>query len=362
MRKELEFEKAHSEMGNLALSIHSYSEVLDRLHEAAGTLLQTAKSNISFTKSTAEGLSMIANGYPFEPGDEILSYVHEYPANHYPWRLQEKLRGVKLVLLSDSRYRSAPDDTRPTAWSMEELKRLVTSRTRMVALSHVQFASGFAADLAELGAFCKERGIDLIIDAAQSLGSLPLYPEECGVAAVAASGWKWLMGPIGSSLLYTSPQLRAKLELSMAGASLMRQGDDYLNHTWDPIEDGGIFEYATVPICLAMALECAIRENFLRYGLENIRAEISRLQAIALEGLDRSRLHPLEFPEANRSGILSLSVRGGKADELARSAGAKGVVCTVRGGYLRFAPHFYSSDDEIERAVRVLNELAPQAG
>src|SRR6266540_1788758 len=115
---------------------------------------------------------------------------------------------------------------------MRGLGVLVTSPKGVVALSHVQFASGYCADVKALAEFCKARDIDLVLDVAQSLGSLPIYPEVLQAAALVSSGWKWLLGPVGSGLLYTSPRLRAKLELTMVGAEAMQQGVDYLDHAW----------------------------------------------------------------------------------------------------------------------------------
>ena len=177
-----------------------YFHLLPTFHNNIGKLLRTPSENISYVHNTAEALCQIANGYPFEPGDQIISYIHEYPSNHYPWVLQ-KNRGVKLQLLADVAPVPEMDNLQgPKGWSMAELEARVTARTRIVAISHVQFASGYAADLQELGTFCLERGIDLIVDCAQSLGSLPVYPEEYHISAVAASGWKWLLGPKGSGL------------------------------------------------------------------------------------------------------------------------------------------------------------------
>ncbi len=174
--------------------------VANRFHRNFGQLLKTSPDNITMTTNTSEALCTIANGYPFEPGDQIISYINEYPANHYPWVIQAKRRGVDLILLSDVDAPQVPHnaagpipDSFARAWSFEELESRVTDRTRMIALSHVQFTSGYAADLAKLGAFCKSKEIDLVIDAAQGLGCLPIYPDEMGISCVASSGWKLLM-------------------------------------------------------------------------------------------------------------------------------------------------------------------------
>src|SRR5438552_2989336 len=147
LRREREVAEAQSRTGLLVYS--QYDAILDGLRDAAAVLLKTAADNLAFVKNATEGLALIANGYPFEPGDQVISYVHEYPANHYPWKLQEK-RGAELVLLPDCAVTS-----RPVAWTMRDLEERVTPRTRIVALSHVQFANGYVCDLKALADFCK---------------------------------------------------------------------------------------------------------------------------------------------------------------------------------------------------------------
>ena len=346
-RRQHEVAEQHMRTG--ALIFREYDPILDRLREAAAAMMRVSPEDVAFVKNTTEGISLIAAGYDFQPGDEILSYVHEYPANHYPWRLQER-RGVTLVLLPDQETVAAS----PVAWRFDDLTALVTPRTRMIAISHVQFASGFVADLAKLGEFCRARGIDLVVDVAQSLGCLPFYPEELGVAAAVASGWKWLLGPIGCGLLYVAPSLRAKISLSMVGAETMQQGVDYLDHTWAPHASAKRFEYSTAPITLAAALECCVREIALRYGLEAIEREIYRLQDVFLGTLDRNVARPVFESTTLRTPILSLIVPGG-ANAMRKRLQKENVICTERGGYLRIAPHFYNTEVEMERAARVIN-------
>jgi cysteine desulfurase / selenocysteine lyase len=357
VEKELEISAAHRDTG--AHAFIRYEFFLNRLHLAAASMLKTGEENIAFVKNASEAISMIANGYPFEEGDQIISYVHEYPANHYPWRLQE-LRGAQLLLLPNRNDAGENAAEPPCAWSMSDLEEAVTARTKIVALSHVQFTSGFAANLKLLGDFCRSRGIDLVIDAAQSLGSLPIYPEEYSIAAIASSGWKWLLGPVGTGLLYTSQEFRDKLGHVLVGAEVMLQGTDYLNHAWQPHRTARRFEYSTSPIALAVALEACIAEIALSYGLEAISAEIFRLQDIILKEINRDYFTPVEFPAAHRSGILSVVCREDPIS-MVKGLGRKGVICSARGGYLRLAPHFYNTDDEIQTAIMQLNQLGYEA-
>lgn len=360
LRKEHEIGNEQSRTG--ALVFRRYDAILDGLREAAAALLKTVPDNLAFVKNTSEGINLIANGYPFQAGDQVISYVHEYPANHYPWKRQER-RGVELVMLPD-RPHPRPEcrsegttDGRPVAWTMRDLEERLTPRTRIVALSHVQFASGYAADLKPLADFCAAHDIDLVLDVAQSLGCLPIYPEELGIAAAVAAGWKWLMGPIGTGIMYTSARFRRKLDLVMVGAESMQQGTDYLDHAWNPFPSSKCFEYSTSPIALAAALDCCVRELPLRYGVEAIADEIARLQAVFLGVLDQTRCRPVFAPGQQRSSLVSLIVPG-DANEARRALLKENVICTERGGYLRVAPHFYNTETEMERAATYLNALA----
>jgi selenocysteine lyase/cysteine desulfurase len=196
----------------------------------------------------------------------------------------------------------------------------------------------------------------LIVDAAQSLGVLPLYPEELGISAVAASTWKWLLGPRGAGLMYTSPQLREKLDHTMAGPAMMKHRLDYLDHSWDPLEDARRFEYSTLPWEHLLAIDTVLEEVFLRYSMEAIRDEVFKLQDHLLALLDTNRFSPLLFPDGHRSGILAVHARGDPV-ALVGALEEQGVIVTAPGGHIRLAPHFYLTEAEVARAAGILNGL-----
>lgn len=351
-----EWDAAHSQFGAGVFRI--FGDPTTAVRQAAAQLLAVPAADISFLRNTAEGLSMVANGLPLSAGDRIVSYLHEYPSNHYPWRLQEA-RGATLELLPNRAAGCGLPGQRPLGFELEDLEGLLRQgRVRAVALSHVQFASGFTANLAEISRLCHAHGAWLVVDAAQSLGALPLRPAEWGVDAVAASGWKWLLGPVGTGLLYTSAQLRAELRCTMAGADLMEQGEDYLDHSWQPHTDGRFFEYSTGSMSQAAGLAASLRDLPVRYGMDAIAAETVRLRALLLAGLDRARFQPATFPGAN-GPILSWLVS--EPEAVARRAALAGVTVTVRGGFLRTAPHFYNTDEEIQRAIEALNRAAHES-
>lgn len=337
-------------------ALPDYFAGLCRFHDSVGQLLRTTANNVAFVPNTATALNMVANGYPFSPGDQVISYIHEYPSNHYPWLLQRN-RGVELILLADQPTADQPAIGRgPQGWSMAELAELVTKRTKVIALSHVQFASGYAADLQQLGEFCHNHHIDLVVDCAQSLGCLPVFPEEYGIAALAASGWKWLMGPLGSGVFYTSPQFRAKLQPTLVGTGLMRQGMDYLNLNWDPYPDARMFEYSTLPWDHILALDAVLSSLFLTNSIVDIRDEIFRLQDVFLHHLDPELCPAVLFPGAHRSGIVGLLPKG-DLQRIIADLQQEDVIMTGPARFLRLAPHFHLTDPQMIRAARTVNAV-----
>jgi selenocysteine lyase/cysteine desulfurase len=338
--------------------------IANRFHKNFGQLFKTSADNITMVTNTSEALSMMANGYPFESGDQIISYVNEYPANHYPWVLQAKHRGVELIQLKDADvvqearpYTDAIPESMARGWSFEELESTVTDRTRVIAISHVQFTSGYAADLAKLGDFCKSKNIDLIVDAAQGIGCLPIYPEEYGIACVAAAGWKWLLGPVGSAVMYTSPEFRAKIEITMSGADHMKQDTEYLDHTWAPFENGRKFEYSTVAYSVLDALSVGLEEIFLPHSMEAIRDSNFAKQELALEHLNFDKYQPVVHVLEHRSGILAIIPKVASAKQISGELDKQNIIITPRDGYLRFAPHLCTTEDEIMQAVEALNAI-----
>lgn len=357
--------KMQSEMGlGMIFQYLGDDHIANRFKKNFAALMKTDADNITMTTNTSEAISMIANGYPFEPGDQVISYVNEYPANHYPWVVQQQRRGVELVLLSDVPFEQTDEkgvadvpDSFARSWSFEELESAITDRTRIIAISHVQFTSGFTADLKRLGKLCKEKNIDLVVDAAQSLGCLPVYPEEWNIAAVASAGWKWLLGPVGTGVMYTSPEFRDKIEITMSGADHMKQDTQYLDHAWDPHTTGQKFEYSTVTYSALDGLSTCVEELFVPNSPEDVRDNNFELQDLALEKLNLSKYQPIRLAGGSRSGIMSLIPKKGDAKTISAAMAEKNIRITPRDGYLRFAPHLCTSQQEVVEAVYALNEL-----
>ena len=339
---------AFSHSGTRALALHTGAKNL--LRTEAARLLETDPKNISIIPNCATGISQLT-GFRFKEGDEVIGYEMDYPSNLDPWKKLEE-RGVVYKQIKGEYQKGCP-----TSWCLKKLEAAITSKTRIVALDHVKYIDGFAVDLQALGELCKRKNVFLVIDAAQSAGALPLYPEACNIAAIVASGWKWLGGPLGSAILYTSEQFRQRINPLMLGPDATTR-QRYSESKFELHQDGRKFEPGTVSSILAAGLGTAIKEGINPYGPQKIFAELLRLQDFIIGQLDNTKWNPLVFPTHNRSGILAVQPLisiDGLIDHLQQH----GVNATEREGKLRIAPPYYATEEELQRAVTLLNAWTP---
>jgi cysteine desulfurase / selenocysteine lyase len=342
-----EIMRALSEHGSALLDQHR--QAITDFRASAAQLLRVDPHTVAFIPNCAHGLNLLANGLPLDRGDEIMTYGSEYPSNYYPWKKQEE-RGARLVVIRGRRFRGLP-----LKFTLSDLEAHLSDRTRVVALSHVQFTSGYAADLQSIGELCRSRGIIFIVDAAQSLGCMPVFPTECHADAVVSSGWKWLMGPVGSGVLYVSDRLRRTLQPVFLGPDMMQQ-TSYLDYRIDPFDDARQFEYSTLPSALAGGLAAAI-SHIASSDIEAVWARVRHLQDLFLDEIaDLSELTVTPLEPSERSGILSFHTER-SAEECATLLKERGVICSPREGYLRVAFHFYLSDDAILEAAHAFREV-----
>ncbi len=328
-----------------------------RFREAGAKLFHTAPENISYIDNVAHGLNIIALGFPWQKGDTILVYDREYPSNVHPWQrpgtdFSLKVKFVQGTTLEGDRAHKLP---------IEAFEEAIDSSTRVIAVSHVQFMSGYTIDLEKLGALCKRRGLLLIVDAAQSAGCLPITPEKWGADVVASSGWKWLLGPLGSGIMYTSPRIRAEMSPGLFGPDQRRE-ERYEDLAFTVLTDGRKFEPSSLPKAQVAGLAGSIQAIVDGGRAEDVWLEIKRLQGVLLEQLDRSHLKQVPLEESERSGILSF-ISSVDPALIVSALKVEGVILPApRGDYLRLAPHFFLTDDKVveaaEKINRVVNKLA----
>ena len=336
-------------------------EVRERACTLIAKLLSVSPEEIALTRSTTEGLNAIACAIPWKRRDHIVITDQEYPANAVPWYHQAHLHGLEVrVVRSEagrlpvSRFAEAIDD-----------------RTRVVAISHVQFATGFRADLAALSELAHSYGALLVVDGIQSVGALAVRPQELGIDALAAGGYKWLCGPLGSGFLYVRKELCQDLVPVGLGFGEIapREHEDI----WDALSGGrpwvrdfselapGAKRFSGVGLNPAVleGLSAAL-EMFLELGPEWIEARVIALSGLLIERLKR-RGFQVVTPETEeeRAGIVlfrgpwDLS-RKEVREELDRRLEATGIKVSIRAGGVRVACHFFNTEEDLERLLEAL--------
>jgi selenocysteine lyase/cysteine desulfurase len=318
----------------------------DRVEEVrrlAGRLLNADALDVAFVKNTSEGVGIVAEGFPWRPGDNVVSAAEEYPANVYPW-LNLAGRGVELRRVASRDSRILVDDVRAA----------IDHRTRLVTLSSVEFASGFRNDLDAVGTLCRERGVYFFVDAIQSLGAFPLDVRRTPVDFLAADGHKWMLGPEGAAIFYIRRELIDLLHPVGVGWNSVVGWREFTHLDFTLKPHAGRWESGSLNLAGITGLGASL-DLLLEVGVPAVAARILELtdslcKRAAAAGLE---VYSSRRPE-DRSGIVSLTVPGAEPRSLVRRCRDAGVVINHRAGRLRISPHAYNTGEEIDRLIDVL--------
>lgn len=347
-------------------SMAEWAALPRRVREQAGRMLGASAEDVGFAGSTSGALTVLAQAFPWDPGDEVLLPLGEFPANFWPWKALEP-RGVRVrevELWPGHRAGCEAVESLPPPRDVEPEARLLNAlgeRTRVLAVSWVRFQDGLRLDLGRLARGCAERGVALVVDGIQGAGTLPL--ELRGVSAFASGVHKGLLAPHGPGILWTSPAFRARLHplgswLSVEGGDDMDRPNTDHARAW--LADSRRLEASSPSALLLAPLErslAAINAAGLGAIAEHV-AELQRLLLARLASLrpwarEAERIEGLRI--AGRLGSIVALHHGGRGTQALRSLAAEGqrrrIFATTREGYLRLAFHGWHREDDIDRLV-----------
>jgi cysteine desulfurase / selenocysteine lyase len=321
---------------------------LDDARKLASQLLNCQSEEVALVGPTSLALSFIAAGLNFRKGDNILIYHDDYPSNVYPW-MALAARGVQVRLINTRGL----GVIRPV-----DVMGQVDENTRLVALASCHFISGYRIDHAAIGKSLRERGVLFCLDAIQTLGAFPTTVEH--VDFLAADAHKWLLGPCAAGILYVHRELQEKLNPPVYGWHNVRSPNFVAQTNIEFRKDARKFEAGTHNL-LGLTGLIAAMELMLEIGIENIAAELARKRTwltSALLAKNFSVLNPKPEP-GNISGITSIFQPGKDLTPLQKKLTDAYIVTSLRTdrsgqNYIRFSPHFYNTDEELQRAVEIL--------
>ncbi len=334
------------------MTTERFRQVPEDLRQVLGKLIAAPPEDVILGNSASYGLHLLANGIRWQAGDEILLVEGDFPADILPW-LGLRNQGMNIRFLKPRQYVLQPD----------ELLRNITPSTRLVCMTLVHSFSGFVADAQALGEICRARGILLILNVSQALGARSFGISETPVDAIVGVGYKWLCGPYGTGFCWISPLLRESLHYNQSYWLAMQSADDLAREQTIPIlrEELGALRYDVFGTASFFNVKPLIASvgYLLAQGIANIEAHDQQLITRLIEGLDPEKydlLSPRE--EKKRSTLVFIShkepTRNGEVYE--RLLKEK-VFVAYRTGKLRFSPHLYNAEAEIDRALSILNSI-----
>jgi cysteine desulfurase / selenocysteine lyase len=334
---------------NMTLAAARYPRWLtveQRLRERLARLINAASPmQVGLLKSTSEGLSFVASGLSWQPGENVVIAREEFPSNRIVWEALGR-HGVQVRHVS---VLKAADPER-------ELMEACDAHTRLLSISACQYLNGLAMNLEKLGEHCRRQGIFYVVDAIQRIGALPCDVQawQCDVAV--ADGHKWMLGPEGLALFYTSDRALERLQVSEYGWHMVEHVGDYERPSWALSPDVRRFECGSPNLLGSHALEASlslIEEHGESHVFNQLSHKLNTLTSFVEQLPGAEILSPRE--PARRSGILTVAFEGVDAHRLGKRLQQAGVYGAVRGGGIRLSPHFYTPDHVLEAAAEAIS-------
>lgn len=309
------------------------------LRGAAARLVGAEPAEIALVKNTSEGIATVAMGLDWKPGDRMVGFREEFPANYFPWKRLEQ-KGVTVTWLS-------VEDP------LEHIEQ-ASRGAKLLAISFVQFLSGYRAPIQEIGEICRRNHCIFLVDAIQGLGAFPVDVRACGIDALAADGHKWLLGPEGCGILYINRALQERVEPVEFGWTNVAGYADYASRDMALRPDAGRYECGTLNTIGCFGLKASI-EFLLEVGLGLIAPVVQNLGDRIAAGAAAKGYEVLGSRTAKTgAGIVSFRKPGTEAGQIVRQLRAAGIVTAPRNGWVRTSPHFYISSQDIDRMLAEL--------
>ena len=330
---------------NGSLHYRSWVAVKERARSLAAAMIGARSEQIAFMRNTSDGISTVANGMRWKPGENVVTFRREFPSNIYPWLRVRNAFGVEVRMADEINGRI----------DLDELIGLIDEKTRVVAISQVQYGSGFRADLERLGRAARKVDALLVVDVIQGMGVLPTDVAAELIDVAAGACHKWLLTPEGIGVLYLSERARARIEPTLVGWVSVRDPEDYSNFDQEWREGALAWETGTAATALIHGLDASLR-LLTEIGVERIASHLKELTDYMCERLEGRSYEVLSSRKSGEdSQIVCIRHKGGQtANELYSHLKKQGIITAPRGDRLRISPHVYNLKSDIDTLIDAL--------
>jgi len=303
---------------------------------------------VALLSSTTEALCAVAWSLDFQRGDNVVTTDMEFPSVVYPWMRVGEEKGVEVRLARN----------REGIVEVADLEKLVDDHTKVLAISHVEYASGLRFNLKELRDLTSEHGALLVVDAIQSLGVVPLNVKNEGVDILASGAYKWLLGPFGAAILYMKRDLYEKLEPPFVGFRSTGKPFEIEPTKLTYAKTARKFEYSTSNYAAMTGLAEAIK-YLRRIGIRRVYNHVLKITGNLMQSLSNSMgvrvITPRE--DERRAGIITIRLEKASYIEVTKKLGQKGIIVSPRFESVRMSPHIYNTEEDVSKASEELKKI-----
>lgn len=314
--------------------------IADQVRVKLAKTMGAAAEETAFFTSTSSAVSQAAISVPLQKGDEVLTWDQEYPSNFYPWRLACEKAGAKLIQVPSVNWQTPAD---------EILKR-VTSKTKAIAISWVQYQTGAVTDLKAISSALKGRDVWLMADVIQGAGVRPFDFHDSGFDFACAGSHKYLCSGYGTGFLLVKKSRIEQMPLLESGAFTFGDPDTPKSFTILPKKDATKFEPGAKPLVEILAFGATL-DLFSSVGTPAIYQEACRLA-------DRLRagLRQLDCQIFSPDGyVVTFAPGGGRSvDQVVSLFTEAKVLHAKRGPGIRLSTHAYNREEEIDHVLQLL--------
>jgi selenocysteine lyase/cysteine desulfurase len=325
---------------------------IEQIRQTAARLVNGRPEEIALVPNTTTGISLVAEGLAWEPGENVVTVAGEFPSNLYPW-IHLRDRGVQERRVEMEGFAVDPN----------RIAEACDKRTRVVAISWVGYAGGWRIDPGQLARVAHDHGALFFLDAIQGLGVFPIDVRETGVDFLAADGHKWMLGPEGAGLLFVNREHLDRLRPHTVGWNSVVSAHDFSRVDLRLRPEAARFEGGSQNMVGFHALGASL-DLLERCGLSARHSAVAgRVLATVdhacqrLVNLGAQIASDRSDPERNGSGILSFELPDHDPKTVVRDCAAAGVAISCRGGRLRISPHAYNNEEDVERLIATLTTL-----
>lgn len=307
-------------------------------------LLGCKPDRIAWAENVSNAISGIVQGMKWNPGDRVILNDIEFPSNVYPF-LNLKSEGVEIDFVKSVNGRV----------SVEDYEKMITPKTRIIAVSMVQFLSGYRIDIKKLGEICRNKGILFFVDGIQGAGVVNINVEECSIDLFSGGSHKWFMSLQGASYFYITKELQDMIQQRNVGWTSVADPWNILDYDLTLRDDAERYQNGTLNLIGITAFDESLN-LYNEFGMASVDKNILSNTEYFMKRLEEIGIRPVlkDVSSENLAGIVS--IEDANAKRLFLNLEKKNIFCSLREGKIRFSPHFYNSADDIDLVIEELSK------